>query len=159
MLRPEKKKQTNKLPQLKTQPRRQNPAEGKNSPCCKLSWRLEMCNPGKTLKIYATLALKSSQQWLNYPLRCQTNTLSHLTKPAYFWSSELDVFLIDPLDTKVSRESDVMMRSAAKKLSPHMEHDFSKGGRKNYNLSPANCEVKSISVALIYFNMDVYFGT
>ena len=62
--------------------------------------------------------------------------------------SDLDIFLLHPLDTKVSRESDVMMRSDAEEVSPHMEHDFSNRGRKNCNLSSTSCEVKSTSVAL-----------
>ena len=49
------------------------------------------------------------------------------------------------------------MRSAAEKLSAHMEHDFSNGGRKNRDFSPTNCEVKSISDGCLFRNPDYYF--
>ena len=54
------------------------------------------------------------------------------------------------------------MQSAAEKLSAHMEHDFSNGGRKNHDFSPTNCEVKGISFALfshlcLFRNPNYYF--
>ena len=53
------------------------------------------------------------------------------------------------------------MRSAAEKLSAHMEHDFSNGGRKNRDFSPTKCEVKGISFALfshlcLFRNLNYY---
>ena len=58
-------------------------------------------------------------------------------------------------DTKLSSEaSDKYSESS---LSAHMEHDFSNGGRKNRDFSPTIVRLKAF--LLLYFNMDVYFGT